>query len=234
MKVAILSDLHANKYAVDAVFSDLDRELVDKILIAGDLVGYYYWPEDVVNRCMEDTRITCIQGNHEVNLMRARADEQTRKQLREKYGSGYEVCLANLKSHQLSWLENLKRSVVLELEGTSFFMGHGTLESYDQYLYPTATRDCLKSNYSSCDFTIFGHTHYPFIHHYEGKTLLNPGSVGQPRDIGNLASYAIVDTINRAVIFKRRMFDTCRLVSLASSIDPDNQYLSKILSRGVF
>lgn len=231
--MAVLSDLHANKYAVDAVFKDLDHESIDKILIAGDLIGYYYWPEDIVSRCMEDTRIACVQGNHEANLMRASADEKVRQELKLEYGSGYEFCMADLSSHQLSWLENLKQSVVLDLAGTSFFMRHGTLKSQDEYLYPTATPDRLQSNYSDCDFTIFGHTHYPFIHHYDGKILLNPGSVGQPRDVGNLASYVIIDTVSRAVIFKRRMFETSQLVSLASSIDPENQYLRKIFSRAV-
>lgn len=231
--MAVLSDLHANKYAVDAVFNDLDRESIDKILIAGDLIGYYYWPEDIVSRCMEDTRIICVQGNHEVNLMRASADEKVRQQLKLEYGSGYEFCMADLSSHQLSWLENLKQSVVLDLAGTSFFMRHGTLKSQDEYLYPTATLDRLQSNYSDRDFTIFGHTHHPFIHHHDGKILLNPGSVGQPRDVGNLASYVIIDTVSRAVIFKRRIFETSQLVSLASSIDPENQYLRKIFSRAV-
>ena len=71
MKLAILSDIHANKFALDAVLQDIKEEAVQKIIIAGDLIGYYYWPCEVVSTCMNDKRILCIKGNHELNLSNA-------------------------------------------------------------------------------------------------------------------------------------------------------------------
>ena len=65
MKVAVISDVHANIYALRSVLHDLDKEGVENILVAGDLIGYYYWPSEVVKILMEDSRVHCIRGNHE-------------------------------------------------------------------------------------------------------------------------------------------------------------------------
>ena len=232
MKVAILSDLHANKYAVRGVFDDLRNESIDRILIAGDLIGYYYWPKDVVELCMEDSRVTCIQGNHERNLLDARTNHELRHKLTKKYGSGYESCLFDLTTDQLDWLKLLPQSLEIELDQKSFYLGHGALLDPDQYLYPDSCHDQIVSNYSACDFTIFGHTHYSFVHSHENKTLLNPGSVGQPRDIGNLASYAIVDTSNSSLRFKKVRFDVEGIISQAQTRDPDLPYLQQVFLRG--
>ena len=65
MKVAILADIHANIHALDAVLADCEKEAVSHFIVAGDLVGYYYWPQQVIQRLMHKTHITCIRGNHE-------------------------------------------------------------------------------------------------------------------------------------------------------------------------
>jgi predicted phosphodiesterase len=96
-------------------------------------------------------------------------------------------------------------------------------------LYPDASIDLLLKNYSHCKFTIFGHTHYPFIHTHENKVLINPGSVGQPRDVGGLASYVIINTDNFSTRFKRLKFDRLPIIEMAKSRDSDLDYLWKIM-----
>ena len=65
MYIAILSDIHANIYALDAVYQDFKNKNVNNILITGDIIGYYYWPKKVLKKLMSDDRVTCIAGNHE-------------------------------------------------------------------------------------------------------------------------------------------------------------------------
>ena len=96
MKIAILADIHANIYAFEAVLEDIQKEGVDKIIVAGDLVGYYYWPSEVVNTCMQDSRFICIRGNHEDNLKLAISDPTKLDSLTKKYGSSYRICLEKL------------------------------------------------------------------------------------------------------------------------------------------
>ena len=232
MKIAIISDLHSNKYAVDRVFNDINKESVDHILVAGDLVGYYYWPSEVVQLCMRDSRVQCIQGNHEANLKQASESSESISRLTKQYGSGYKRCIQSMSSKEMNWLFSLPIELTIEIGGITFYLSHGSLSSTDEYLYPNAPIEKLISNYSNADFTVFGHTHYSFIHTNKNLCLLNPGSVGQPRDHGNLSSYAIVDSTNRTVRFKKVLFETEKIIAAVNEFDPSLPYLKDVLTRG--
>ena len=65
MKIAFISDIHSNIFALNSVYEDLNTEKVERIFIAGDLIGYYYWPKDVIDLIRSDDRFLCIAGNHE-------------------------------------------------------------------------------------------------------------------------------------------------------------------------
>jgi len=232
MKVAIISDIHANKYALESVLKVLNKERVDHILVAGDLVGYYYWPCEVIDFCMGDPRVQCVRGNHEEYLEDALQDADRLSELTVKYGSGHQRCLEAVTSKQLDWLRSLPRTIETKIDDISFFVAHGSLSSADEYIYPDAPLETLISNYSDADFTVFGHTHYAFIHTHNQQCLINPGSVGQPRDFGGAASFAIVDSRNRSVRFKRTPFDVNEIIAASEEFDPAVPYLRKILKRG--
>jgi len=231
MKVAVLSDVHANIHALRAVLEDLDKERVERILVAGDIIGYYYWPGEVVELLMGDGRFHCISGNHEHILRQVVNDEGAAIRYRRKYGSGYDVCMDQLSDLQISWLLSLPEEISVNIDGLQFHIGHGALGSSDEYLYPDAPLDKILSNYSTAEYTIFGHTHYPFLHSHAGQHLLNPGSVGQPRDMGGLASYVVINSENRVIRFKRKPFDTAAVVQAARENDPELAYLAAIMSR---
>lgn len=231
MKVALISDVHANIYALEAVYADLEKENVEYILVAGDLIGYYYWPKEVVSILRNDSRVFCVRGNHEENLKKILFDNEVSDFYKSKYGSGYNDCKSSLNNEELDWLINLPDKVEMDIDGLSFYVTHGSLSGIDDYIYPDSSIACLNENHSGFDFTVFGHTHYPFIHTLNNKKLINPGSVGQPRDIGGLASYVIVNTVNQSVRFKRLPFDFSKIVEAAKYRDPDLKYLWKIMSR---
>lgn len=231
MKVALISDLHANIHALRVVLDDLNKEGVEKILVAGDVVGYYYWPRAVIELLMTDDRFICIRGNHENILQQVLADDEAAQRYRRKYGSGYEICRRQLSNEQLQWLLSLPEEIRLTVAGMRFHIGHGTLGNTDEYLYPDAPVDELLKNYSDLEFTVFGHTHYPFLHECNNRYLLNPGSVGQPRDVGGLASYIIINGDNRVVRFKRKAFDTEPVIRAARENDPKLHYLADIMNR---
>ena len=231
MKVSLISDLHANIFALRTVLDDLNKEGVERILVAGDIVGYYYWPREVVDVLMSDGRFQCVRGNHENILQQVLSDEDAALHYRRKYGSGYEVCRSQLTDAQIDWLISLPEEIRVDIDGMQFHVGHGALGSSDEYIYPDAPLGKLLSNYSDAEFTAFGHTHYPFLHTHEGRYLLNPGSVGQPRDVGGLASYIVISSENRVVRFKRKLFDTELVIRAARQNDPELGYLAAIMSR---
>lgn len=231
MKVGVISDIHANIHALRVVLSDLDREKVDTILVAGDLIGYYYWPSEVVKLLMEDKRFLCIRGNHEDILSKVLEDDVEAERYRSKYGSGYDICKERLSDVQIKWLESLPSEMSITLNKVTFYLSHGSLCSTEKYLYPDAPLTKMLKNYSDAKYTIYGHTHYPFLHEYSGRFLINPGSVGQPRDSGGLASYVIIDTENNSVRFKRKAFNSLLVISEVAKKDPSLSYLSEIMER---
>jgi putative phosphoesterase len=231
MKVAVLSDIHANIHALNAVYEDLERIGVEHILVAGDLVGYYYWPNEVVDKLSSDTRVVCIRGNHEDMLESCFASEAETERIIAKYGSGLEYCKNLLDQSMLDWLSALPRSIEIDIGNASFYLHHGSLGSTDTYLYPDSSPALLEANFSTCDFTIFGHTHYPFLHHRGKQIMMNPGSVGQPRDVGGMASFAIINLDNRTIQPRRVSFDVNAVIEAARNIDPALQYLWKIMER---
>lgn len=231
MKVALLSDIHANINALEAVYADLEKENVEHIFVAGDLIGYYYWPKEVIARLRSDNRVKCIRGNHEEILKEVLISEDAATRYRRKYGSGYDACVESLNSEELAWLLALPENITTEIDGVTFHITHGSLSGIDDYLYPDAAPTKMLENYSASMVTVCGHTHYQFVRARGDRILINPGSVGQPRDIGGLASYIIFDTRNLVIRSKRLFFDYSELTQVAKSKDPQLSYLWSIMKR---
>lgn len=232
MKIAVISDIHANAVALDAVYNSEPFQKADKVIVCGDLIGYYYWPDQVLRTIQSDDRFICIRGNHEDNLKKAIELEEDAIFYRGKYGSGFDFCKRLLSQNQIEWLLDLPQELKLEFDGVDFYCGHGTPGNTEEYLYPDAGQSKILGSYSDTKFTCLGHTHYPFLHAHDGQYLLNPGSVGQPRDIGGLASYALVDTDNLSVQLLRVPFDVSPVIEASSLNDPTLAYLGDVMGRG--
>lgn len=234
MKIAVLSDIHANIYALRAVLKDCALFDIKSFFILGDLIGYYYWPKEVLDTIDKLASVDIVLGNHEVFLKESLENKLRRSEIKKKYGSGIEYAMNTLSDKQKSMLLSLPPSKIKMIDGIKFLLCHGSPSSTDQYIYPTTNADELNQcAVSSVDFVFMGHTHYPFINCYNKTILANPGSVGQPRDIGNLASYLIIDTENKSIIFRRVAFNIEKLIEMAIKVDPALEYLQKTFSRNV-
>ena len=231
MKIAIISDIHANIFALDAVYSDFESIGIHSVLVAGDIIGYYFWPNEVIERLINDSRVIAIRGNHEDILESCIADTAYAEKVEAKYGSGHRCCLETVGPEGLEWLRELPASRAVEFASRSFFMSHGSLNSTDTYIYPDCAAEVLAANFSSADVTIFGHTHYPFIHCHGERYMINPGSVGQPRDKGGIASYAVVNTDNMTIQPRRVAFDIAPIIAESQKRNPSLEYLWKIMQR---
>lgn len=231
MKIAILSDIHANHIALDAVYQDLELNGCEKILVLGDLVGYYYNPSYVINKIKNDSRCVVIRGNHEELLFKAIHDESFAVKCHQKYGSGINVAMQTLSEEQFAWLQKLPESITVEFDGVKLGLHHGSDKHINEYIYPDTSAKRLQGVATESDYLFFGHTHYPVIFPNAGCVIVNPGSVGQPRDIGSLASYAILNTDNASIVFRRVPFSNENLIAQSKKKDSHYPYLSEILER---
>lgn len=232
MKVAILSDIHGNLSALTAVLKKLPLLNVDKVLVLGDMVGYYYYAKEVIELLCTLPEVEFIQGNHERYLIKARHNPSFLKSLKKKYGSSYEKALAEMTEEQLDWIGSLPKNRSLHIASKKVLMCHGSPRDSDEYIYPDASPEkldaCLTDEH---DIILMGHTHYPFVNVRRQVILVNPGSVGQPRDNGKLASFVTINFENDALVFHRVPFDPSELIDLSFTIDPNIEYLRKVFNR---
>ena len=233
MKIGIISDIHGNDAALKVVLADALSVGVEHLLILGDIVGYYYSP-DIVLRQLEDWSYDMISGNHEHMLAKSLTDDSYLEKISSKYGSGIKVAIDKLSKEQVTRLSNLPDSLTVNIDGLNIGLYHGSPNDVDEYVYPDAELKLLKKiSRSGDDFVLMGHTHYPMCVHIDGVTIVNPGSVGQPRDIGGLASWAIINTNNNMVIHRRVKFPVEKLIQVCLEKDPENEYLRSVLMRDV-
>ena len=199
MKIAFISDIHANIEAFEAVLNFLETRKIDKIYVAGDLIGYYYYAADVISLCMSSQNIFCIRGNHDRNFLDAISNEPLMERLTSRYGSSYKRAKNELSILEIDWLRALPNKLTISVNDIIVTIAHGSVDNEDTYIYPDASAEILAEQVLHSDITVLGHTHHPFIWSKNNKYLLNPGSVGQPRDQSSLASILVLDTSNRAV-----------------------------------
>ncbi len=231
MRIAVLGDIHGNKFALRAALDGAAREGAERLLITGDLVGYYYWPAQVLEMLEPWPRWT-ISGNHERMLAEARRNEQALHRAVAKYGSGLAVAIQELTAGQADDLVALPPTLRLLVGSLRIMVAHGTPWDADEYLYPDAQADRWQAlTRCDADVVVLGHTHYRFIRTVEGTLVINPGSVGQPRDRIPGAPWVLLDTQTRLAVQFNEPYDALELIAHAKARDPDMQYLHEVLCR---
>lgn len=227
MKVAILADIHGNIDALNAVISSAKSENVTNYIIAGDLVGYYYGATEVVETINNLNHIA-IRGNHEDLLSKWFAEPSARPDIRRKYGSSFNGFSMDFFDNVLK-LPKIRHFV---LDDKKTLLCHGTPWNHDEYLYPDADEKKIEQLFAEQqDMLIFGHTHYPVVWENSSQIIVNPGSVGQPRDRKRGACWALWDTKEHIVDLRREVYDMDNLIRLCEVNDPELRYLQDVLTR---
>jgi putative phosphoesterase len=231
MKIAVLADIHGNHFGLLQVLQQAKKEQVEKLLILGDIVGYYYHP-DIVMELLSEWEYFFIRGNHEELLCKILTGELDIKILEEKYGSGHQAAITRLSSMQIDKLITSPEKLLIEIDSLKILMCHGSPWDKNLYIYPDTDQEILNNaNETGFDIVLIGHSHYQFLHKNKNTILLNPGSVGQSRSTGGLADWAIINTENGVIQLRSTVYDTTYLIDEVVKTDPENAYLKNILTR---
>jgi predicted phosphodiesterase len=217
MRYLILSDMHGNKQALDAVLEDAATLGYDAALVLGDLVGYGADPAAVIDATMALEPAAMIRGNHD----KVCAGLEPATLFNDIARHSIEWTATILSPDHLRVLADLPMGPALVIEGLEIC--HGTPFDEDYYVFdPDDARRAIDA--SQGRICLYGHTHVPAIYAIgdipkprradvaddevelpsEGAVLLNAGSVGQPRDGDPRAAYGILD-LDRNVIRMRRV-----------------------------
>lgn len=199
MRVALISDIHANLTALEAVLADMPA--VDRIVCCGDLVEYYDQPNEVCAR-LRELDIPCIRGNHDGYTIGVLPEK-------ESYRSAFRTDWTRETLHEthLAWLKSLDVEMRIEADGRQLRVRHASPWDEETYLYPDSHELFARIELAPGEILAVGHSHRP-LHVAIGEGwLVNPGSVGQPRDWDPRASYAVVDMETGAVEHRRATYD---------------------------
>jgi putative phosphoesterase len=192
MTVALISDIHANKPALDAVLDDLPD--VDAFVNAGDVVGYNPYPRECVNAVRELDAAT-VQGNHD----RAVAGDASFG-FHSTAGRAVEWTERHVGDETVNWLGDLPQERETVFGDVRVKVVHGAPGAPDRYTYP---RDFSPSLLGDEDVLVLGHTHVQAKQEYDDAVVVNPGSVGQPRDGDPRAGYALLNEDEGSVELRR-------------------------------
>jgi putative phosphoesterase len=225
MKIAVLSDIHGNSYALEETLKVVKNYNITKIFILGDLIGYYY-VKDILSQLNEfDCEI--IGGNHEVMLKEILNGNITLESVTKKYGKGMKNFINNSLEKDIYFLKNLKTSKELLIDNLKIGLFHGSPNDVNEYIYPDCNIDKLKKLNNKYDYIFIGHTHRPFI--FSKGNIINVGSVGQNRREGGISSWVIFDTSNETIQFMSTKYDVSKLINEIE--EDDLPYISDILKR---
>lgn len=207
MKIAILSDIHGNYQAFQAVLADADEQRPDGIVCLGDSIGYGPEPEAVISE-VRRRQIPSIIGNHEMAVL----DRIHLNWFNPLARVSLEKTLAMLSNESFNFISDLPFSRVVS--GARFVHGYPP-DSARTYLFRKAGYELRKTFQSMAEPLCFvGHTHDLEIVQYDGRQversglpkgithldsqnryIINIGSVGQPRDGTNHAKYVLWNTV---------------------------------------
>ena len=181
MRYGVVADIHGNLPAFEAVIDAMPA--VDRWLCAGDVVGYNPWPAECVAQIRELDAAT-VMGNHD----RAVASD-TGFRFNSMAAAGVTYARDELDCDAIDWLDSLPNR--RPIDGGEILIVHGHPENPDRYTYPDEfTPGMLEDN---ARVTITGHTHVQGVREFKEGVVMNPGSVGQPRDGDPEAAFAVLD-----------------------------------------
>lgn len=227
MRALVVSDLHSNEEALRAVMARVRRKKFDSVVCLGDFVGYGAHPNQVLDtmRKMRGRKLY-IRGNHD----RTAAGLDDAEAFNQAARDAILWTRAHLSAPNRAFLRDLVQGPLLK---SDVMLCHGSPFDEDEYVFNVQHAAQVLAFFEA-PIILFGHTHLPAIFSITrdmavsgfavrgeatlrlepGKRyLINPGSVGQPRDRNPAASFLILDTTKRTVQFFRVAYDVAKTQS---------------------
>ncbi len=225
MRIAVISDIHGNFPALQAVLHDIEKEKAEAIYCLGDLVGYYCMIDEVIET-IRSLNIKTLLGNHDYALLYNEGIIQRSKTCTNILTRQ----LKEIKKENLDFLKTAEKSFEFNYGNKNFFCVHGGLEdNIDEYIRVIDENYFEKNNFIH-DVLLSGHTHIPRNEVIGTKRYLNPGSVGQPRDGIPAASYLLLSGNKYE---HKRVSYNIDLIAMEMKARNYEPYIYEILYRGV-
>lgn len=232
MKLIVFSDIHGNIYALEEFIKKIKEVDYDNVVFLGDIFGYYYHQKDIISRLIDIPDLIWLKGNHDayaVDIYHGKRDE---KVYARKFGSTYRNLHSRFSVQEMEFIDALPSFAILEDNNEKIGFFHGTPnDPLEGRLYP---KDSIVYSESFADFSmiILGHTHWRMSRYIDKTAIINPGSLGQPRD-GKGFGFAIVDTVLKKVEYMDITIEKSLLYKEIEEKDPLLEKLKTVLERKI-
>lgn len=204
MKIAVISDIHSNIYALDSVLADIETKDVDMIVCTGDLVGYGTRPNEVI-QTLKKNKIFTIMGNYDDaigNLKIVCGCDYPDPKDAEKAGLSMHFTGQTTTKENKDYLRNLPKELIFTFDNKTIRFVHGSTRLINEYLKENSKEADEIMSMLVEDILVCGHTHIPYAKYYGEKLLVNAGSIGKPKTGNPNANYVIIDIKNEDEIAK--------------------------------
>lgn len=236
MKVGIISDIHGNLPALDAVLADVAGRRVDAIYCLGDLVGYGPFPNEVTDRIRAGA-IPTVMGNYDdgVGFDRDECGCVYGTPVEQERGlQSLAWTRARVTEENKAFLRTLPSEIRIEQDGTRILLVHGSPQRMNEYLFegsPIARFQGFAAS-SGADIIAFGHTHRPYSTSVDDVRFVNAGSVGLPKDGDWRACYVILNTAAaEPVEFVRVPYDAAGVAAVIRASELSDAFANLIEGR---
>lgn len=247
IRLAILSDIHGNLLALEAVLADLQsRGAPDTTWVLGDLAAFCPWPAETLARLRALPNVAFLQGNTDRYLVTGRRpvllirspDEWAHAptQLAER-DANFRWTVAHLSYTDYQFLRDLPLRLEMEAPGYGRVVAvHATPTDDETNIYPDTPDDQVHTHLSGLDarLLLYGHTHRPVGRTVDGVQLVNDGSVGLPLDGDQRAAYALLDFEGgRCTVTTHRVaYDVDAVVTELERVEhPAQAFVTRMLRR---
>jgi len=199
LRLLVVSDVHSNLQALRRVLEDAG--LFDLAICAGDIVGYGPDPIKCVKTFVE-RGFRCIAGNHDAAVVTGDV-----LGFNPYAAEAISINRLLLDDERRMWLGRLPVRLMLNIEGVKVVVFHGSpRDPLNEYVFPMEASHLAAEflDVTGADLLILGHTHVPYVQRSGLGMIVNPGSVGQPRDLDPRASYMIIEVEEGEVSIDQR------------------------------
>lgn len=215
MKIALLSDVHANLPALEACFKSIDEQQPDAVYCLGDLIGYNVWPNEVIQR-IRQRNIATLAGNHDLKLPNP-GSEQEKLFNADTKNFAYSLIGKEDRKYLLSLPAHIRLSFDLNGEKINVLFVHGSPRSANEYLLEDMEEELLSTimQEANADILCFGHSHKPYHRvlqlEVNGQAYyrhaINIGSVGKPKDNNPKGCYVLLHLTSTSSCTRKESVD---------------------------
>jgi putative phosphoesterase len=235
-RAAVITDIHGNLAALEAVLGWIDGERIERIYCGGDLVGYGAYPNEVC-AVIEEREIPTIYGNYDYAIARNLDDcgcAYINEHDRELGQRSVAWTLEHTNQRSKDFMRELPFDLRVALGRVQVRLVHGSPRKVNEYLFedkPASLYERLAAA-EEAKALVFGHTHKPWVREYGGVLFVNCGSVGKPKDGDPRAGFAIIDDAGGRldVTIQRVEYDVEGAARAVAAAGLPTEYADKLLT----